>query len=105
MISHNIDFTKGELISLVREIGKHNTIKYLDLEFIDSVDMIRLRNELYHIIIYGPGIPGYGNFEISKLNIKENNRYKDKPDDFGNEKIYIEFLNYLKQKVEKLLLQ
>lgn len=100
MISHDIVFTKGELITLVREIGKHNTNKYLDLEFSDSGDMVRLRNELYWVIIYGPGIPGFGNFEILKLNTKENNRFKDKPDNFGNEKIYTEFLNYLKQKID-----
>lgn len=99
MISHSIEFTKGELISLVREIGKHNMNKYLDLEFGDSEDMIFLRNEIYHVIIYGPGIPGFGNFEVHKLNTKENNQYKDKPDNFGNVKIYTEFLNYLKQKV------
>ena len=100
MISHKIEFTQGELISLVREIGKHNTNKYLDLEFGDSGDMIFLRNELYYNIIYGPGISGFGNFQISLSKTKENNMYKDKPDDLGNQKIYIEFLDYIKQKLD-----
>ncbi len=53
MISLKVEFNKGELISVVRDLGKMNINKYLNLEFGDSGDMIFLRNKSYYISIYG----------------------------------------------------
>jgi len=99
MISHETEFNKGELIILLRELGKKTTNKYLNLEFVDSNDMITLRSDLYVILIYGPGIPKPESFLINKLGVKGNSTYTDNPEDFGNTEIYNEFLNYLREKI------
>ncbi len=99
MISLRVEFNKGELISVVRDLGKKNINKYLNLEFVDKWDMIFLQNALYHITIYGPGIAKTYNFLINKIGVKENSTYKDDPEYYGNKDIYNEFLNYLKDKI------
>ena len=98
MISHNIKFTKGKLISLVRHLGKHNINKYLDLEFFDESDYIQLSNSLWIIIIWGPGIPHRENFEIHKLK-EPKGIYRDDPENLGDKKVYSEFINYLSIKI------
>ena len=92
--------TKGEVISIVREVGKPNILKYLNLDFIDQGNMILLRNTDWDMRIFSPSITKPYNYLIIKPNLKENKYYRDNPEDHGNEDIIIQFLDYLKKSLK-----
>ena len=87
--------TKGEVISIIREVGKPNFLKYINLDFIDQGNMILLRNSDWDMRFFSPSITKPYNFLIIKPNLKENNVYRDNPKDCGNERIKIQFVDYL----------
>jgi len=93
-------FTKGEVISIVREVNKPNFLKYLNLDFIDQGNLIVLRNSDYDMRFLSPSIPKPYNFFIIKPNLKVNNVYRNNPEDYGNEDIKIQFLDYLKKSLK-----
>lgn len=92
--------TKGEAISIVREVGKPNFLKYLNLDFIDQGNMIVLRNSDYDMRFLSPSIPKPYNYFIIKPNLKVNNVYRNNPEDYGNEDIKIQFLDYLNKSLK-----
>ena len=95
IIEGNKPLTKGEVISIIREVGKPNFLKYLNLDFIDQGNMILLRNYDWDMRFFSPSILKPYNFFIIKPNLKENNVYRDNPEDCGNERIKIQFVDYL----------
>lgn len=99
MISHNIEFNKGELITLVRDIGRRTFNKYLNIDFKDNNDLVRLMGDFWLILIYSPQIPVIENFYITNTKMKGNNSYKDNPEESGNAEILNGFLDYLKKKI------
>jgi len=92
--------TKGEVISIVREVGKPNFLKYLNLDLIDHGDMIVLRNSDWDMRFLSPSITKPYNYYIIKPNLKENKVYRNKPEDYGNEDIKIQFLDYLNKSLK-----
>ena len=92
--------TKGEVISIVREVGKPNFLKYLNLDFIDQGNMIVLRNSDYDMRFLSPSIPKPYDYFIIKPNLKGNNVYRNNPEDYGNEDIKIHFLDYLNKSLK-----
>ena len=92
--------TKGEVISIVREVGKANFLKYLNLDFIDQGNMIVLRNSDWSMRFFSPSILKPYNYFVRKPNLKENNIYRNNPEDYGNENIKILFLDYLKKSLK-----
>ena len=99
MISHDIEFNKGELITLVRDIGRRTFNKYLNLDFKDNDDMVRLMGSSWLVLIYSPYIPLTENYYIRSTKLKGNNSYKDDFGDSSNPDILLGFLDYLQNKI------
>lgn len=95
ILSHKIQSTKGELISLIRDIGKGNINKFLDLDLIDNNEVVELISANWTIIIYGPSTLKPYRFTIHNLRQEENNIFRDNQEDPGNTEIHTQFLNYL----------
>ncbi len=105
MVSHEIKFTKGELISLVRQIGRNNFNTYLNLELRDKDNLIELISDQFVLIIFGPNFPHQHNFMIINLRLRENKKYLDKSEDYGNIEIYNQLISYINNNLTKKSLQ
>jgi hypothetical protein len=87
--------TKGEAISTLREIGKPNFLKHLNLDFVDQNNMVILRNADWELRFFSPSIIKPYNFIIIKHNLKVNNVYRHKFGDSGNDAIRVQFLFHI----------
>ncbi len=92
--------TKGEVISIVREVGKPNFLKYLNLDLIDQGNIVVMRNSDWNLRFFSPSILKPYSFFINKPKMKEDNFYRNNPEDYGNVEIRIEFLDYLNKSLK-----
>lgn len=99
VISNKLDLDKGQFISLAREIGKHNFVKYLNLELKEQKLSLELINEDWFLIIVGPIVSEPYRFIINKLKMKGNKTFRDNLKDPGNPEILTYFLNYIENKL------
>ncbi len=100
VINHELKFTKGQLISLVKKIGNINFNKYVNLQLRERDSFVKLINESWVIVINGPKIPKPYIFFIIKIKDKIDNHYRDNEVDPGNVQIYNEFVEYLREQLK-----
>ena len=66
----------------------------------DKKEIPILMNESWEVRIFGPSVTKPYAFYIRKLKLKENNIYRDNPEDHGNVDILTQFLSYLSVNLE-----
>lgn len=100
VFSHEIESYKGQIYSLIREIGELNLAKFLNLKLIDNDSTLILLNSEWIIKVYSPAVPLEENFDIEDRNQRDPTlkTFKDRKKDPGNNQVLQNFLLYYENK-------